>query len=666
MPEKIEVKKYGNTLLFLRKFMERCGYELIPRNTRNPPSEMEALISWLTDPNVPLAKEYPEFGMARDMVMMFKFLATMESREEELMRRRIAVREYASWNLSFEEGGRRGWLSLHPAPLRWELVGVRGTDLDTADIEVLAFGERKLMYGEGPVVHSPSDPAWHLDMAPPVSEEDVLHSSNLPTFGGTLSREESEMLMSYLTVEYVRIPLVLGFFATRDRVTYLFNTKLQNLVRGVTFEPGAWIPQSVSSGITHVPVRQTASQKRQARIDRFLVANLPVERQQLGTESGLLLNELACSPMAVINPLLAMLDATKELTEASVYSPDASFLLFITLFAIDVQTYVVHVIQSTSLENQSSSQNKTTSNGTDLLGELQRLNKEINVYLHETAYRFLSRWCAEAETENDILTTSVVHSYLTLLWTNSNPLELSTSDFVRLTSSLCYVRNWHEFGLGMRRSDLESSDGAIQDGEQRLLRFLQAQGIDTARVAPGSLQKYLKGRPLFLNVGRETIKAPTIGVDLSASRKLPPVDVPEERLFSLLQKHRAPLVKWLDRAAETGIIDDVLRDILRITLRTALFEYSGWKRESAGHYVAIRSDLRVDIQTAEVMWRRDNLKPVPDSMSQFTDFETLFSREALHCGLVSRPTHRHWVHIVGTEYDLIEWDPQEPLNQGVG
>lgn len=53
-------------------------------------------------------------------------------------------------------------------------------------------------------------------------------------------------------------------------------------------------------------------------------------------------------------------------------------------------------------------------------------------------------------------------------------------------------------------------------------------------------------------------------------------------------------------------------------------------------------------------------------MSQFGDYESLFHGEALHCGLVARQRHRHWVHVVGTEYDLVEWDEPQPADLGVG
>ena len=45
------------------------------------------------------------------------------------------------------------------------------------------------------------------------TEDDVLHADDLPTFNDTLSRVEAELLFSFLTVDYVRLPLLLNFFA---------------------------------------------------------------------------------------------------------------------------------------------------------------------------------------------------------------------------------------------------------------------------------------------------------------------------------------------------------------------------------------------------------------------------------------------------------------------
>lgn len=172
-------------------------------------------------------------------------------------------------------------------------------DMDTADLQITGFGERKLNFGDGPATKrcvvdgagesaclsaslakracpldecrvlsacrsstgpsssffhparppgSPAAPTRYLGVEFP-TEDDVLHCDSLPTFNNTLSREEAEQLMSYLTVAYVRVPLILGFFASRDRVTYLFNPGLQSLLRGVLFEGAkcAVLPASVCS-----------------------------------------------------------------------------------------------------------------------------------------------------------------------------------------------------------------------------------------------------------------------------------------------------------------------------------------------------------------------------------------------------------------------------------
>ena len=48
-----------------------------------------------------------------------------------------------------------------------------------------------------------------------MTEDDVLHLDNkeLPTFGNVLSPSDSEKFIQFLTVPYIRIPLILDFFA---------------------------------------------------------------------------------------------------------------------------------------------------------------------------------------------------------------------------------------------------------------------------------------------------------------------------------------------------------------------------------------------------------------------------------------------------------------------
>ena len=103
MPDKIEVRKYGTTLIFLKKVLERCGYPLCDPENPNPPPEIESLTEWMCADTTPLYREHPEWHMLRDMAALYKFLVTMETKESELMRKRMSTAHFVSWSLSFEE-----------------------------------------------------------------------------------------------------------------------------------------------------------------------------------------------------------------------------------------------------------------------------------------------------------------------------------------------------------------------------------------------------------------------------------------------------------------------------------------------------------------------------------------------------------------------------------
>ena len=129
------------------------------------------------------------------------------------------------------------------------------------------------------------------------TEDDVLHVKQLPNFGYALGQHDAELLLSYLTVPYLRVPLVVSFFAADDRIHSLQAPKLQELLDACLFEPGHHLPRAVASEVpTEVPTPQP---------------------ERLGTTSGLLINELRCSPDTTLNSVIALAEQASTLDTGS-------------------------------------------------------------------------------------------------------------------------------------------------------------------------------------------------------------------------------------------------------------------------------------------------------------------------------------------------------------
>ena len=100
---------------------------------------------------------------------------------------------------------------------------------------------------------SRADPNEYTRPSRVEGEDDLLHMWDLPDFGEggspdqtvsakALGQHDSELLLGYLTVPYLRIPLVVSFFASEDRIHVLQAPKLQALLDAVLFEPGTFLP----------------------------------------------------------------------------------------------------------------------------------------------------------------------------------------------------------------------------------------------------------------------------------------------------------------------------------------------------------------------------------------------------------------------------------------
>lgn len=115
------------------------------------------------------------------------------------------------------------------------------------------------------------------------TEDDVLHLKHLPELGGALRQADVEALLQMLTVPYLRVPLLLRFFADASRTAALAQPELQRVLDAALFEPGEWRPPSEAP-----PELPTT------------IPPPDLDRSHLATAAGTLFHELAHSPVAVL------------------------------------------------------------------------------------------------------------------------------------------------------------------------------------------------------------------------------------------------------------------------------------------------------------------------------------------------------------------------------
>ncbi len=70
---------------------------------------------------------------------------------------------------------------------------------------------------------------------------------------GALRPPEAELLLSYLTVPYLRVPLLLRFFAQPSHIHALGSVRLQAALDAALFEPGLWQAEAKKALPTQVP-----------------------------------------------------------------------------------------------------------------------------------------------------------------------------------------------------------------------------------------------------------------------------------------------------------------------------------------------------------------------------------------------------------------------------
>jgi len=509
------------------------------------------------------------------------------------------------------------------------------------------------------------------------TEDDVLYTRDLPTFENKIFGQDCELLLSYLTVPYMRIPLVLGFFSTPERVRALQVPELRDLLESVVFEPGRWI-----------------SPKNSANVPTAVPAN-PIE---IGTSNGLLLSELSRSPRHVTGSLVRLLRLAADARDGKYNSNGALILYFATRMAARIEGFMQYLINLS--ETFKFGRKKKRSRGVvaavasniwseceksclQLLGycmdcptedadpeepieedtqEVKAL-KEAREELREAyetldIYETLSKWAEKAISAKQWIAGNRCQVHIALLYAH-----MSTAEYVenpehlkRFLASSFYVLTRHTFGA--RSEDNEEIDFPESEffyvlQQQRLTILSSFQSI-AGQSAGLQVHKDLNE---VLNHVLETV----LEVSGENEEKLEDEEEekPQRQLVADSKKTNEPSRRWVQGRRNARAIGDD----------------SKGESESRGdgRFCAetVSSDGKVLSQT-EVLdlmcWQltvgAENLRAVDKEIVAHTDgdFQTVFGRATLQCAEKEVAKFCTTLAIIGRkegEYELKHWAKDE-------
>jgi hypothetical protein len=249
-----------------------------------PNTPASVLPKYLSGEDPILLENYPEIGLYRDIVFCFKYMMLAPAENLPELRAWMPIDARLTWRYGGQGNGyeingfdRRLTFTVdakldEKKAEQQQRVARHEQQIATAKTGLTGFISKLFasrIQGRG------SSDASALVGEKVDDEEAVLHIRHLPSFSDRISQKDSELLISYLTVPYLRVPLCLAFFSAPERINALGSRELRTMLDGVLFEPGEWQPDVERKLPTHIPA---------------------VDKQFLATPAGLLFNELQHAP----------------------------------------------------------------------------------------------------------------------------------------------------------------------------------------------------------------------------------------------------------------------------------------------------------------------------------------------------------------------------------
>ncbi|CAE7946614.1 unnamed protein product, partial [Symbiodinium sp. KB8] len=452
------------------------------------------------------------------------------------------------------------------------------------------------------------------------TEDDVLFLEHTPDFNETLKPADSELLLTYLTAPYIRVPLLLGFFADRERVSLLREPLLQAVLDAALFEPGQW--QSKQAAVTGPPSAVPAP-----------------DRNHLATPAGLLFNELLRSPRVLLDTTRLLLDVAVEKDPGHPGSANEGLILYLVRLATRVQAYLLFLVQHARtgayLERAGArweakvrglpTEDKA---GQEVL-RLQGLHSELRDVLEGKVTDMLLYWAkVAAKKKEDLLVSGCrAHAFLALIY-GTNGLEFTSRSAAIFLSAQAFLNVNHRW---FTKKD-STSTPKLGICEFELFDVFEGRRSVLAKWLREHKSKadHVLQRVEWVATFRGTIDGLDGGEDF---QDMEWAELPAEP-GDYVPKVAEPKPEW--RQPQSG--EDFQGWLTRVT---------NGPKESSG---------QISVNLGRYKVKGQGMSLIPEWAVENKDFQDAFGRADVHCSDIEVSAHRTWKRIVGHHHDLQRWE----------
>jgi len=473
-----------------------------------------------------------------------------------------------------------------------------------------------------------------LKRSKPISvktEDDILHLSNseLPTFGHVLKPADSERFLSFLTAPYIRIPLILDFFANGDpgRLAGLRSKSLQLIVDAALFEPGRWRAADFTDVVREIPV-----------LDENKLHAL------LATPIGTMYNEIAKSPDVLTSCVTKMLARALDMDvgKYTLKSTSGPLILYAIRLAVRVEGFLKFALRECSIPG------RPRPRGLESLDnvKIEEAMKKIRSLLDKQAFPILEYWIEPSRCQ-DVDVACLVHAHLLYLFKNYEYSDLDKHSISVLLSSQVFLMINHRFS-NQAYDDLQDMTDPTKPPPS--IQISQSEVFDIIQKQRYEILKYMRLHPKDADEAMESVVRIATGTGTRARASIDQKSLKSRHWESIA--HSSCYGRFVPDTEDENLRDGSYRE------PKPGQSFEEWMLQVTTKAVGIE----VNVQISEFTLQNHKMMLVSPHILNHKDFQhtrktALNNATDLACAEVMHTTHRYWWRLVGRRYDLQSWAP---------